>query len=188
MKLYALLDEASILRHKWSIERFLERAASLGAKIVQYRNKIDDCGVIEKRLSDIVSLFDGRVIVNDYPELAVICGGVHVGQDDLKRYGASAQEAVSKLRSMVGKECWIGISTHNEKEIVQANSLEIDYIGLGACRATGTKMDADVLGVKKVSYLASLSRHPVAAIGGVRLDDEIPNVTYHVVGSGLYED
>ncbi|MCF6201882.1 MAG: thiamine phosphate synthase [Hydrogenimonas sp.] len=187
MKLYALLDEESLRHRGWSLERFIEGSIALGAELLQYRNKRDDIVFVKRRLEEIVSLFPGRVIVNDYPELAEFCGGVHLGQEDLLRYGKSTREAVESIRAVV-KKGWIGISTHNEDEILEANSLDIDYIGLGACRATGTKSDARVLGLKRVGELAALSSHPVAAIGGVRLSDNIKNATYLVVGSGLYED
>ncbi len=188
MRLYALLDEDSLCRFGWRVERFVRRASSLGAEIIQYRNKSGDRELTKKRLEELVSMFSGRVIVNDYPELAYMCGGVHVGQEDLLGYGENTKEGVENLRKIVGDGVWIGLSTHNEEEILEANGLEIDYIGLGACRSTGTKSDATVLGPERISLLASLSSHPVAAIGGVRLDDNIENVAYHVIGSGLYED
>ncbi|BDY12321.1 thiamine phosphate synthase [Hydrogenimonas cancrithermarum] len=188
MRVYALLDESSLQAHGWSVERFVRRAIAAGADIIQYRNKSGDIGSIEKRLRTIASLFDGRLIVNDHPELAYLCEGVHIGQEDLRRYGANPKEAVATLREILGQNRWIGLSTHNEEEIATANRLELDYIGLGACRTTSTKSDANVLGCEKISEMAASSRHPVAAIGGVRLDDYLPNVTWLVVGSALYED
>ncbi|OQX73118.1 MAG: hypothetical protein B6D59_06550 [Campylobacteraceae bacterium 4484_4] len=188
MRLYALLDEASLQRHGWSIERFVRRAMDLNAEIVQYRNKNGTASFIESRLKTITKLFGGKVIVNDHPELSDICDGVHLGQDDVMRYGTTIDGAVESLRNIVGHERWIGLSTHNRQEIETANRLDIDYVGLGACRATSTKSDANPLGCKKLSKLASLSKHPVAAIGGVKLDDVIEHVTWIVVGSGLYDD
>jgi len=188
VKIYALLDEASLHSKGWDVARFVARAKAVGADILQYRNKSGDTAFIQKRLETIQSLFDGRVIVNDHPELATLCGGVHVGQEDLRRYGRTPQEALASLREIVGDDRWIGLSTHNEEEIEIANQLDLNYIGLGACRSTSTKEDANVLGCEKVSQLARSSRHPVAAIGGVRLDDQIAHVTWLVVGSALYED
>lgn len=80
----------------------------------------------------------------------------------------------------------IGISTHNEVEILEANKLPLDYIGLGAYKATVTKDVEYILG-DKISYLAKISKHPVGAIGGVKVTDELENITYNVVGSDLYE-
>ncbi len=188
MKLYALLDEESLQRHGWDVERFIRRALDANAEIIQYRNKSGTDAFVASRLKSITKQFGGRVIVNDRPELAPLCGGVHVGQEDVMRYGATIEEAVENLRNIVGPGRWIGLSTHNREEIETANRLEVDYIGLGACRATSTKSDARVLGCEKLSKLATLSRHPVAAIGGVKLNDRIDHVTWIVVGSGLYED
>jgi len=188
VKIYALLDEASLQAKGWDVPRFIARAKAVGAEILQYRNKSGDIAFIQKQLETIQSLFDGRVIVNDHPELATLCGGVHVGQEDLRRYGRTPQEALASLREVVGDDRWIGLSTHNAEEIEIANQLDLNYIGLGACRSTSTKEDANVLGCDKVSQLARFSSHPVAAIGGLRLDDQIEHVEWLVIGSALYED
>ncbi|WP_353663030.1 thiamine phosphate synthase [Hydrogenimonas sp. SS33] len=188
LPLYALLDEDSLQNHGWSVERFVRRANDLGAELLQYRNKSGDVDLIRRRLETIVPLFEGRVIVNDHPELAPLCGGVHVGQEDLETFGPTPEEAVAVLRETVGFGRWIGLSTHNAEEIEAANDLQVDYIGLGAYRATPTKSDANVLGEAELPKLAARSRHPVAAIGGVRIDDTIAHVRWLVVGSGLYED
>lgn len=156
--------------------------------MLQYRNKSGDTTLIAARLEALRPLFGGRLIVNDHPQLAKLCDGVHVGQEDLMRYGADPKEAVRKLRETVGGNRWIGLSTHNAEEIETANALDIDYIGLGACRATSTKSDANVLGCEKIARLAATSIHPVAVIGGVRPDDVVENVTWLVIGSALYED
>ncbi len=186
MKLYALLDRTLLDRKGWTIERFVERAERLGAELLQYRDKEGDVSRVARALEVIGPRFAGRLIVNDHPELADLCDGVHLGQEDLARYGRTPEAAVAAVRQIVGEKRWIGLSTHNEAEIERANDLAIDYIGLGACRGTATKKEAHVLGCEAVARLAALSRHPVAAIGGVRLDDEIPHVTWGVVGSALF--
>lgn len=63
------------------------------------------------------------------------------------------------------------------------------YIGLGAYRSTSTKDVSNILG-DNISYLAKISRHPVGAIGGVKIEDNIKHITYNVIGSSLlkYED
>ncbi len=187
-RLYALLDRDTLDRRGWSLERFVTRADALGAEMIQYRDKSGDAAQIEEALETIKRLYKGRLIVNDYPEAVRFCDGIHVGQEDLARYGETKAEALAALRARIGKEKIIGLSTHNAEEIEEANELDLDYIGLGAYRATSTKTDASVLGQEALARLAALSRHPVAAIGGVRLDDRISHVTWLVVGSGLYED
>ena len=71
-------------------------------------------------------------------------------------------------------------------EILAANELDVDYIGLGAYRVTGTKAEAQVYG-DTLLHIAKYSKHPVALIGGVRMDDVFDeSITYKVIGSGLY--
>ena len=80
----------------------------------------------------------------------------------------------------------MGLSTHNEIEILEANDLDLDMIGLGAYRNTNTKDVSTVLG-DNIIYLAKISKHPVCAIGGVKINDHIENIRFNVVGSGFYE-
>ena len=70
-------------------------------------------------------------------------------------------------------------------EILEANELDIDMIGLGAYKTTSTKDVSNLIG-DKITYLAKMSNHPVCAIGGVSIDDKIENISFNVVGSGLY--
>ena len=74
----------------------------------------------------------------------------------------------------------LGLSTHNEIEILEANELAIDMIGLGAYKNTSTKDVSTILG-SKISYLAKISKHPVCAIGGVKKEDIIENIRFNVV-------
>jgi thiamine-phosphate pyrophosphorylase len=63
--------------------------------------------------------------------------------------------------------------------------MNLNYIGLGAFKTTTTKKDVkNVLG-SDLDLIASKSKHHVAVIGGVSLNDEFTYVTYHVIGSGL---
>jgi thiamine-phosphate pyrophosphorylase len=108
-----------------------------------------------------------------------------VGQEDLKRIDEDIFKAVQILRKLIGKDKLLGISTHNEKEVAQANKMDLNYIGLGAFRDTSTKKDLKNILGDNLDNIASNSKHLVAAIGGVKLDDKFSNVEYHVIGSGL---
>jgi len=136
-------------------------------------------------LIKIRKLYAGFLIVNDAYELVEFCDGVHVGQEDLKKIDTDISKAVKILRSVINEDKILGISTHNEDEVLQANQLDVNYIGLGAFRYTSTKKEIDVTLGPKLDDIAKLSKHYVAAIGGVRLEDTFENVTYHVIGSGL---
>jgi thiamine-phosphate pyrophosphorylase len=76
----------------------------------------------------------------------------------------------------------VGLSTHNKEEILEANKLPLDYIGLGAYRKTFTKDTNNILG-EKIIELIKYSFHPVAVIGGVKIYDKIPAIK--VIGSDI---
>jgi len=185
MNLYALCDQDLLDNNNITIDEFVEIAKKNDAKIIQYRNKKGDISFIKQQLIQIRQNFDGFLIVNDAYELVEFCDGVHVGQEDLKTIDKDIARAVKILRGVINNDKLLGISTHNEKEVLQANEMDLNYIGLGAYRDTSTKMDiSSVLG-DHLDKIASKSKHLVAAIGGVRLDDKFSNIEYHVIGSGL---
>jgi len=188
MQLYALCDRELLRSRGISLELFVQKAQKYSATILQYRNKSDDIATIKNDLIYIRALWDGFLIINDHYELIALCDGVHIGQEDLSAIDADPIKAITILKATIGEDKIIGLSTHNAQEIRVSNDLDINYIGLGAYRSTSTKSDAKVLG-NQLDTLASLSKHPVGAIGGVRLDDVFEYVTYNVIGSGLlFED
>ena len=184
MQLYALCDRDALRSRKVSLDDFIQKAKKYDPKILQYRNKNDDISTIKKDLILLRQLYDGFLIINDYYELIAFCDGVHIGQEDLASIDPDVKRAISILKSTIGMDKIIGLSTHNKTEIEIANTLDINYIGLGAYRSTQTKSDAKVLG-ESLDTLAALSKHPVGAIGGVKISDTFKHVTYHVIGSGL---
>ncbi len=187
MRLYALCDQDLLDNKGISVEEFVNIAKQNNAEIIQYRNKNADIAFIKQQLIQIRKLYEGFLIVNDAYELIEFCDGVHVGQEDLKMIDQDIHKAVKILRSVIKNDKILGISTHNEQEVVQANALDLNYIGLGAYRDTTTKKDiSSVLGTK-LDEIASKSKHLVAAIGGVKKEDTFKHVTYHVIGSGLVE-
>lgn len=168
-----------------TIDEYIALAQKYNAEIIQYRNKNADVAFIKQQLIHIRQIYDGFLIVNDAYELIEYCDGVHLGQEDLKAIDEDIHKAVKILRSVVTEDKILGISTHNEEEVIEANSLDLNYIGLGAYRTTNTKKDiSGVLG-ESLEKIASKSKHLVAAIGGVKLDDEFKYATYNVIGSGL---
>ncbi len=185
MNLYALCDQDMLDRNHLSLEEYISLAKSHNAKIIQYRNKSADIAFIKQQLIQIRKLYDGFLIINDAYELVEFCDGVHVGQGDLNSIDPDPLKAVKVLRSVVSSDKILGISTHNEEEVLQANQMDLNYIGLGAYRATTTKSDVESYLGDELDKIASKSKHLVAAIGGVRIDDKFQNVSYHVIGSGL---
>lgn len=184
MQLYALCDRDALRSRNIPLEEFVQKAKKYNAQIIQYRNKHDDVALIKNDLIFLRKSWDGFLIINDYYELISFCDGVHIGQDDLYAIDTDPVRAIEILKTAIGTDKIIGLSTHNKLEIEIANGLNINYIGLGAYRATSTKSEAKVLG-ESLDTLASYSKHPVGAIGGIKLDDTFEYVTYHVIGTGL---
>ncbi len=186
MRLYALCDEELLKRYDKSIEEFVNLAKSKNAEIIQYRNKTSDKNFIKSRLIQLRKLYDGFLIVNDNYDLTPFCDGVHLGQEDLLAIDPDKKKALTILKESIGKDKIVGISTHNEEEVLEANELDLNYIGLGAYRNTATKRDIQGVLGERLDQIAALSKHYVAAIGGVRESDDFTHVTYHVIGSGLF--
>lgn len=184
MRLYALCDMDTLRPIGVDLATFVSQAKKYGGEILQYRNKHADIATIKTDLIALRKMWEGFLIINDHYELASFCDGVHIGQEDLLTIDSDPERAIKILKLAIGEDKIIGLSTHNANEIEIANTLDLNYIGLGAFRATLTKSDAKVLG-DSLDTIASGSKHPVAAIGGVRLDDKFQYVTYHVIGSGL---
>lgn len=185
MRLYALCDQDMLDARGITLEEFIAKAQFYNAEIIQYRNKNADIAFIKQQLIKIRKIYEGFLIINDKYELVEFCDGVHVGQNDLALIDKDILKAVKILRSVITKDKILGISTHNEAEVLQANEMDLNYIGLGAYRNTTTKNDISTLLGETLDPIALKSKHLVAAIGGVKFEDKFENVTYHVMGSGL---
>ncbi|MRI83598.1 MAG: thiamine phosphate synthase [Nitratiruptor sp.] len=189
MNLYALCDVGLLKRFGLGFEEFVAIASLYDASMIQYRNKGASLPVVEEDLQELRRLWPRELIVNDFVEMAHLCDGVHLGQEDLEALCQEAGardlgEGVELVRQRIGRERLLGLSTHNLEEIEVANRFDLDYIGLGAYRASRTKAVTNLLG-SRLPQLAAASTHLVVAIGGVQLFDSIPNTWLKAVGSDL---
>lgn len=169
-RLYAILDAS----YSSGLEDLLEAAeelAAAGVTLIQYRNKSDDARVIltearelRRRSRTGMSAPHGpgpRLIMNDRSDLCLAAefDGVHVGQDDLSPESA---------RKIIGPERWLGVSTHNPQQIIEADQTSADYIAIGPVFATGSKANPDpAIGLAGVRQARQLTRKPLGAIGGI---------------------
>jgi len=195
MALYALLDFDTLKKYNISIEDFIKTAKGLKAKILQYRDKNSSFEEKLNRIKKIRKLWKKTLIVNDEIELLPFADGIHIGQEDLislcEKNRLTKFEAIKALKygklnskfSILNSQFIVGLSTHNKEEILEANNLPLDYIGLGAYRPTTTKNTNNILG-EKIINLIKYSYHPVAVIGGVKIYDKIPS-NFKVVGSDI---
>lgn len=182
--LYVLCDYETLLKKNITLEKFVVLCKEKDVKIIQYRDKISSLEEQKKNLLYLKSALNIPIIVNDKIELIEFADGLHLGQEDFENIHKDKKIAIKLVRAKI-KNKLLGLSTHNEIEILEANNLKLDMIGLGAYKSTSTKDVSTILG-DKISYLAKISKHPVCAIGGVQIDDKIENIRFNVVGSGFY--
>ncbi len=182
--LYALCDFQTLLKKEILLDNFIELALKFDAKIIQYRDKVNSNETQIENLMYLKKKLNIPIIINDKIELINYADGLHLGQEDFFKIHSNKKLATKLIRKKIGNKL-LGISTHNEVEILEANELDIDMIGLGAYKNTSTKNVPNLLG-ERISYLAKISSNPVCAIGGVEINDKIKNVSFNVVGSGLY--
>jgi len=192
-KIYVLCDFATLQNKNISLEQFLKYCDKLDIVYIQYRDKTSSLDIQKQNLLFLKSNTNIPIIINDKIELLPFCDGLHLGQEDLDTLRVKNEEVridkklfFKMLRKQYPNKI-IGLSTHNEIEILEANNFPLDYIGLGAYRATTTKDVSNILG-DYISYLAKISKHPVGAIGGVKKTDNIPNISFNVISSDLYEN
>ncbi len=190
--LYALCDYETLVKKSLTLDDFIKIVKKHNPSLIQYRDKKNSLELQEKNIKKLVSSFNVPIIINDNIELLEIAHGLHLGQEDIQRVleekiKLKDENLLFKFLRKKYPNKIFGISTHNEIEILKANELEIDYIGLGAYKSTNTKDVSVVLG-DKISYLAKISKHLVCAIGAVQIDDQILNIDFNVVGSGLLND
>ncbi|CAM3819601.1 thiamine phosphate synthase [Arcobacter cloacae] len=184
--LYVLCDYETLLKKDISLEKFVDLCKKKDVKLVQYRDKISSLQEQKINLLYLKSQLNIPIIINDKIELIEFADGLHVGQEDLEKIHKDKKLAVKLVRVKI-KDKLLGLSTHNEIEILEANELALDMIGLGAYRNTNTKDVSSIIG-SKISYLAKISKHPVCAIGGVRMDDIIENIRFNVIGSNFFNE
>jgi thiamine-phosphate pyrophosphorylase len=184
--LYVLCDYETLLKKNISLESFVNLCKNKEIKLIQYRDKISSLKTQKENLIFLKKSFDIPIIINDKIELIDYCDGLHLGQEDFASIHKDKKLASKLIRKKIGKKL-LGLSTYNEVQILEANELELDMIGLGTYRNTNTKDIDNILGDKMI-YLAKISKHPVCAIGGVKIEDKIKNITFNVVGSGFFEN
>lgn len=135
-----------------------------GIKIVQYRAKTKDIREKVKEAREIRELCrkNGVIfIVNDNVDIALLvdADGVHIGQEDMHP---------DDVRKLIGDNKIIGLSTHSEKQGMEAyKNPNVDYIGVGPIFPTTTK-DTTPVGLGYLEYAVKNLDLPFVAIGGIK--------------------
>jgi thiamine-phosphate pyrophosphorylase len=167
-RLYAILDTSCFSGPEALIKAAQELTAA-GVSLIQYRHKSGDAlsilngarslkEAVARRISEPHRL---TLIMNDRADLCLSAefDGVHLGQDDLSPESA---------RGISGPERWLGVSTHNAEQVIEADKTSADYIAIGPVFATASKLKPDpVIGLDGVREARALTRKPLVAIGGI---------------------
>jgi thiamine-phosphate pyrophosphorylase len=161
-RLYAILD-TSLFPGTEALGESAKEMVAGGVTLLQYRNKsgnarqmLDQARELKRLLGDSVKL-----IMNDRADLCIAAGfdGVHLGQEDLSPEGA---------RKVIGESLWIGVSTHDPKQVAAADQTSADYIAIGPVFATLSKANPEpVIGVDGIREARRHTGKPLVAIGGI---------------------
>lgn len=162
MKLYLVTDRDLSLER--SLEEVVSEAVRGGVTMVQLREKDAATGEfieLAGRLMKILTPLGIPLIINDRVDvaLAVDADGVHIGQSDMPYETA---------RRLLGPDKIIGLSVENMDDLIKANSLDVDYVGISPVYSTPTKTDtAEPFGLEGLRKAVNMSKHPTVAIGGM---------------------
>lgn len=142
----------------------ISQAIEGGVTMVQLREKNCDTRQfidIATKIKELLKPKHIPLIINDRVDvaLAVDADGVHIGQSDMP---------YDMARKLLGADKIIGLSVENMEDVVEANKLNVDYIGVSPVFATPTKTDtATPFGLEGLRKAVGLSIHPTVAIGGI---------------------
>ena len=160
-RLYLVTDDQQDLT---TLKNVVREAVAGGVTMVQVREKGVDIRCFIDRALAVKAVLQGTgvpLIINDRVDvaLAVNAEGVHLGQSDMP---------VNMARQMMGKDKIIGLSIENKQQLIEAEHLPVDYLGLSAIFSTPTKTNINTQwGIEGLATAIRISSLPMVAIGGI---------------------
>ena len=167
--LYVIADTQSI-RARDFLDT-VESVLSVGTRIIQYRDKVNDLEtrtVIGHKLRSLTRKHKSLLIINDDIELTrdIDADGVHLGKED---------HGISETGTFLGAEKIIGASCYNEYgNAVQAVADGAAYIAFGSFFTSPTKPSAPLADTGLITRAKQELNIPVCAIGGITQDNVTP--------------
>ncbi len=147
-----------------SLEDVAHQALIGGAACIQLREKdVSTRFFVEEaqRMKSLTARFRVPLIINDRIDVALACGadGVHIGQDDMPYVQA---------RRIMGPNAIIGLSVETWEDVLEAEALDVNYLGVSPVFETPTKTDTKgSWGFAGIARIKAYSRHKLVAIGGM---------------------
>lgn len=166
-RFYPILDTRSLAAAGIQPQDAAQALLDAGIKILQYRHKpawtqaaFDEAAEIARMADDAGSLF----VINDRVDYARLLGAaVHLGTEDLSPFAA---------RRILGADPVVGFSTHNGRQLKDADEEQVQYLALGPIFSTGSKENPDpVVGLERLRKWRPLTSKPVVAIGGITIEN-----------------
>jgi thiamine-phosphate pyrophosphorylase len=160
-RLYLVTDDQQDLT---TLRHVVREAVAGGVTMVQVREKGANIRCFIDRALAVKAVLKGTgvpLIINDRVDvaLAVDAEGVHLGQSDMQ---------VNRARQLIGNDKIIGLSIENKKQLIEAEHLPVDYLGLSAIFSTPTKTNINTQwGIEGLITAIELSSIPMVAIGGI---------------------
>jgi thiamine-phosphate pyrophosphorylase len=167
-RLYPIVD-AEFFSTTNDLTKFAEELVAGGCTLLQYRNKSGNARLMLEQARELRRQSRARapaphmpkLIMNDRADLCLAAefDGVHVGQDDL---------SPESVRSIIGSNRWLGVSTHSPEQVREADRTSADYLAIGPVFSTSSKDQPDpVVGLDGVRRARQFTRKPLVAIGGI---------------------
>ena len=168
---YLVANTASCTPHR-TVE-VIQAAVLAGVQWIQLRAKEESAREFYELALAAGQLTAGRaeLLVNDRVDVYLAARaagaavtGVHIGQQDLP---------VQRVRELIG-DATLGLSASTDEQLAaaNANASMIDYLGVGAIRATPTKKDHPTpIGIEGFARARKISQLPCVAIGALQAED-----------------
>lgn len=143
-------------------------AVAGGVTMVQLREKEADFAEFmasARALKAALAPTGVPLFINDSVEITRLSGaqGVHLGQSDMP---------CAQARQILGPEVGIGLSVETRAQALDAETLDVDYLGASPVFASATKTDTgEPWGLDGMRWLRAHSRHVLIGIGGITSDN-----------------
>ncbi len=160
---YPVLDTQLLSLRGLNVIQAAETILEAGARILQFRHKTffsRDAFETASQVSALCREAGSLFVINDRADMAMLLdAALHLGQDDL---------APSDARRIMPPAAIIGLSTHNQAQLMVADREPVDYLAIGPIFQTGSKLNPDpVVGLARLRELRAVTRKPLVAIGGI---------------------
>lgn len=173
LSIYLVTDTAQCQKAGRTVAQTVQEAIEGGVTTVQIREKDSTAREFFQTVMNVAKIIPPHVylLVNDRVDVylaAKVAGakvdGVHIGQSELEPH---------LVRQLVGEQALIGQSAATPETLKLAEqSGVIDYVGIGALKATTSKRDAPTAkGLEELTRLRHLTSLPAVAIGGIVAED-----------------